>query len=47
VFVAFALKLTEPIVFMQYLAIAGGMLLLAASGPTPCSLDNCCKKKPS
>jgi putative oxidoreductase len=40
VFVAFALKLNEPIVFMQYLAIAGGMLMLAVSAPTACSLDN-------
>lgn len=40
VFVAFVMKLNEPIIFMQYLAIAGGMLLLAARGPGPCSLDN-------
>jgi putative oxidoreductase len=40
VFVAFALKFQEPIVFMQYLAIAGGMLALAGSAPTACSLDN-------
>ena len=40
IFVALALKLNEPIVFMQYLAIAGGMLLLAVSEPGPCSLDN-------
>lgn len=40
VFVALALKLNEPIVFMQYLAIAGGMLLLAVREPGPCSLDN-------
>lgn len=40
VFVAFVLKFNEPIVFMQYLAIAGGMLLLAVRGPGPCSLDN-------
>ncbi len=44
VFVAFMLKLNEPIVFMQYLAIAGGMLLLAAREPGPCSLDNLKKK---
>jgi len=40
VFVAFALKLNEPIAFMQYLAIAGGMLALATIAPTACSLDN-------
>jgi putative oxidoreductase len=39
-FVAFFLKLGEPIIFMQYLAIAGGMLALAGSAPTACSLDN-------
>ncbi len=39
-FVAFVLKFNEPIVFMQYLAISGGMLLLAAHAPGPCSLDN-------
>lgn len=44
VFIAFVLKLGEPIAFMQYLAIAGGMLLLAVSGPTACSLDNLRKK---
>jgi putative oxidoreductase len=43
-FVAFALKLSEPIVFMQYLAITGGMLLLAVREPGPCSLDNLKKK---
>ena len=40
IFVALVLKLSEPIVFMQYLAIAGGMLLLAVHAPGPCSLDN-------
>jgi putative oxidoreductase len=40
VFIAFALKFNEPIVFMQYLAIAGGMLALTAIAPTVCSLDN-------
>jgi putative oxidoreductase len=40
VFVAFALKFNEPIAFMQYLAIAGGMLALATIAPTACSLDN-------
>lgn len=40
VFVAFALKMHEPIVLMQYLAIAGGMLALAALAPTACSLEN-------
>lgn len=44
VFVAFALRLNDPVVFMQYLAIAGGLLLLAATGPTACSLDNLKKK---
>lgn len=39
-FVAFALKLGDPIALMQYLAIAGGMLALAAIAPTACSLDN-------
>lgn len=40
IFVAAVFKLNEPIVFMQYLAIAGGMLALAAIAPTACSLDN-------
>lgn len=40
VFVAVVMKMNEPIVFMQYLAIAGGMLALGANGPTACSLDN-------
>jgi putative oxidoreductase len=40
VFIAFALKFNEPIVFMQYLAIAGGMLALTAIAPTVCSLDS-------
>jgi putative oxidoreductase len=44
VFVAFALKFNEPIVFMQYLAIAGGMLALTTIAPTACSLDNLGKK---
>jgi putative oxidoreductase len=39
-FVAFVMKLNEPIIFMQYLAIAGGMLMIAAHGRSPCSLDN-------
>jgi putative oxidoreductase len=39
-FVAFVMKLNEPIIFMQYLAIAGGMLMIAAQGRSPCSLDN-------
>ncbi|NOT68414.1 MAG: DoxX family membrane protein [Methylophilaceae bacterium] len=38
-FVAFALKLDEPIIFMQYLAIAGGMLMLAINHKTAWSLD--------
>lgn len=44
VFIAFALKFNEPIVFMQYMAIAGGMLLLGLQEPGPCSLDNLKKK---
>jgi putative oxidoreductase len=40
VFVAIALKLNEPIIFMQYLAIAGGMLTLAVNNKTAWSLDN-------
>jgi putative oxidoreductase len=44
VFIAFALKFNEPIVFMQYLAIAGGMLALTTIAPTACSLDNLGKK---
>lgn len=44
-FVAFALRFNEPVIFMQYLAIAGGLLALAAIAPTACSLDNLLKKK--
>lgn len=40
VFIAFALRFNEPIIFMQYLAIAGGLLALSAIAPTACSLDN-------
>ena len=40
VFVAFVMKMNEPIVFLQYLAIAGGMLAMASYGPGPFSLDN-------
>lgn len=43
VFVALALHLNEPIVFMQYLAISGGLLALAKIAPTACSLDNLLK----
>ena len=39
VFVAFVMKFNEPIVFMQYLAIAGGMLMLALNPKTAFSLD--------
>lgn len=39
-FVAFALRMNEPVIFMQYLAITGGLLLLGSTGPTACSLDN-------
>jgi putative oxidoreductase len=42
-FVAIVMKLHEPIAFMQYLAITGGMLLVALHGPGPCSLDDCRK----
>ena len=45
VFIAFALKFNEPILFMQYLAIAGGLLALACLAPTACSLDNVLKKR--
>jgi putative oxidoreductase len=44
VFIAFVLKFNEPIIFMQYLAIAGGMLLQGLQEPGPCSLDNLKKK---
>lgn len=44
VFIAFVLKFNEPIIFMQYLAIAGGMLLLGLQESGPCSLDNLKKK---
>lgn len=44
VFIAFALRFNEPIIFMQYLAIAGGLLALAGIAPTACSLDNLKKK---
>lgn len=43
VFVAIFLKLQEInglILTMQYLAIAGGLLLLAVQNNIPCSLDN-------
>lgn len=44
VFIALALRLNEPIIFMQYLAVAGGLLALAGIAPTACSLDNLRKK---
>lgn len=44
IFIAFALRLNEPILFMQYLAIAGGLMALAVISPTACSLDNLRKK---
>ncbi len=44
-FVAFALKFNEPIIFMQYLAIAGGMLVLAINDKTALSLDSLLTKK--
>lgn len=34
----------EALAFLQYLAITGGMLAIAAHGPGPCSLDNLGKK---
>lgn len=43
-FIAVSMKLGDPISFMQYLAIAGGMLALASLAPTACSLDNLKKK---
>ncbi len=43
-FIAFALKLHEPIQFMQYLAISGGMLTLALNPTTACSIDKLLKK---
>lgn len=39
-FVAFALHINEPLIFLQYLAITGGMLTLALNSVTACSLDN-------
>lgn len=44
IFIAFALRLNEPILFMQYLAIAGGLMALAVISPTACSLDKLRKK---
>ena len=41
VFMAFALGINV----MQWLAVAGGLLALAALSPTACSLDNLLKKK--
>ena len=43
-FVAFVMKINEPIVFMQYLAIAGGMLLIAIHGAGAFSIDGYQKK---
>ncbi|ADQ85685.1 DoxX family protein [Methylovorus sp. MP688] len=40
IFVAVILKFNEPIVFMQYMAIAGGMIILAVNPKTAFSLDN-------
>lgn len=45
VFIAFVLKLNDPIIFMQYLAIAGGMLVLAINDKTACSVDGWFGKK--
>lgn len=44
IFIAFALRMNEPIIFMQYLAIAGGLLALSTLAPMACSLDNLKKK---
>ncbi|MDR2219394.1 MAG: DoxX family protein [Methylobacillus sp.] len=44
-FVAFVLRFDEPMIFLQYLAITGGLIALAATAPTACSLDNLLKKK--
>ncbi len=44
VFIAFALRFNEPIIFMQYLAIAGGLLAISSLAPTPLSLDSLLKK---
>jgi putative oxidoreductase len=47
VFIALFMKLQEPgglILTLQYLAIAGGLLLLAVHHHTACSLDNLKKK---
>lgn len=41
VFMAFALGMSV----MQWLAVAGGLLALAALSPTACSLENLLKKK--
>lgn len=35
----------EPVFFMLYIALAGGLLALSALAPTACSLDNLLKKK--
>lgn len=40
VFVAAALHLNEPVVFLQYMAIAGGLLAFGTIAPTALSLDN-------
>ncbi|OAM52117.1 hypothetical protein A7981_01105 [Methylovorus sp. MM2] len=40
VFVACVLKMNDPIGFMQYMAIAGGFLILALNPKTAFSLDN-------
>lgn len=43
IFIAFALKLNIPIEFMQYLAVAGGMLAMAAHPASALSVDNLTK----
>lgn len=35
----------EPVFFMLYIALTGGLLALSALAPTACSLDNLLKKK--
>jgi putative oxidoreductase len=45
VFIAFAIRFNDPVMFMQYLAITGGLLTLAINDRTACSLDNCLQTK--
>ncbi len=43
-FIGVALHLNEPVIFMQYVAIAGGLLALSALAPMAYSLDQLQKK---